>query len=220
MKSNHFRLIITGIVVVLISMSLLITSLRHFIVQLFTNHGSESFKEYIRSFGFWGPVMSIFFMVLHSILFIPSEIIFFANIYLYGLILGFIYTWIGSILGAYFSFYLAKFYGRSFVKRFVSIEKIKRFDQWFQKNGVLGIFILRFIPLFSFNLLNYGAGLTQLTFWQFTWTTGIGIVPPMIVMAWLYQNTMKENWYLVGLAIVVILLVFMIRIIKLKMKNK
>ncbi|XDL51660.1 hypothetical protein ABHW69_20940 [Alicyclobacillus fastidiosus] len=44
----------------------------------------------------------------------------------------------------------------------------QKFDQFMVDRGVSGIFILRLIPLVSFNPLNYASGLTTLTFWQFT----------------------------------------------------
>lgn len=154
-------------------------------------------------------------MVLHSIVFIPSEIILFANVYIYGFTLGLLYTWIGSMLGAYLSFYLARLYGRPLVEKFISKEKLDKFDQWFNMNGTFGLFILRLIPLFSFNLLNYGAGFVSITFWQFTWSTAIGIIPPMVVMAWLYISSLDNNWgFIILLAIIV--LIFSLKIFKKK----
>ncbi|WP_408962583.1 VTT domain-containing protein [Guptibacillus hwajinpoensis] len=70
----------------------------------------------MRSLGFWGPLFAIFLMVLHSVVFVPSEIILFANIYIYGFALGLLYTWIGSMLGAYLSFYLARLFGKPLVE--------------------------------------------------------------------------------------------------------
>lgn len=156
----------------------MVPSFRELIPILFSTDAVESLKTYMRSLGFWGPLFAIFLMVLHSVVFVPSEIIFFANIYIYGFALGLLYTWIGSMLGAYLSFYLARLFGKPLVEKFVSIEKHEKFDRWFQKNGTFGLFILRLIPLFSFNLLNYGAGIVSITFLQFTWSTALGIIPP------------------------------------------
>lgn len=119
------------------------------------------------------------------------------------------------MFGAYLSFYLARFFGRPLVEKFVSKEKLDKFDQWFERNGTFGLFILRLIPIFSFNLLNYGAGLvSSMTFWQFTWSTAIGIIPPMVVMAWLYINSLNNIWG------IIILLMMVVVFIVLKIFNK
>jgi uncharacterized membrane protein YdjX (TVP38/TMEM64 family) len=177
------------------------------ILKIFSSEGLEFLKTYIDSLGYWGPIIAILLMVLHSIVFIPSEIILFANVYAYGFYLGMLYTWIGSMLGAYLSFYLARFFGRPLVEKFIAKEKVDKFDQWFDEKGTFGLFILRLIPLFSFNLLNYGAGLVSISFWQFTWSTGIGIIPPMVVMSWLYLHSAKNSW---GITILVIMAVLFV----------
>lgn len=193
--------------VVFFLMVWMVPSFREIIPILFSTDAVESLKTYMRSLGFWGPLFAIFLMVLHSVVFVPSEIILFANIYIYGFALGLIYTWIGSMLGAYLSFYLARLFGKPLVEKFVSIEKHEKFDRWFQKNGTFGLFILRLIPLFSFNLLNYGAGLVSITFWQFTWSTALGIIPPMMVMGWLYINSLQTNWGLIILFVLIVSIV-------------
>lgn len=181
-----------------------VPSIREVIPILFSTHGVETLKSYMISLGYWGPVVAILLMVLHSVIFIPSEIILFANIYVYGFWLGLLYTWVGSMLGAYFSFYLARLFGKPLVEKVISIEKYEKFNSWFEKNGTFGLFILRLIPLFSFNLLNYGAGLVRISFWQFTWSTALGIIPPMVVIGWLYINSMNSMW---GLIILIALIV-------------
>jgi uncharacterized membrane protein YdjX (TVP38/TMEM64 family) len=213
-KIKYARLIFLIIIAMVIVISLFIPSFRDLIINIFSSEGLEDLKNYIESLGYWGPFFAVFLMVLHSIVFIPSEIILFANVYIYGFTLGLLYTWIGSMLGAYLSFYLARFFGRPLVEKFVSKEKLDKFDQWFTRNGTFGLFILRLIPIFSFNLLNYGAGLVSMTFWQFTWSTAIGIIPPMIVMAWLYINSLNNIWGFI------ILLVMVVVFVLLKLFNK
>lgn len=175
--------------------------------MLFSTSGLEDLKAFMLGLGSFGPIVAILLMVLHSIIFIPSEIILFANVYIFGLTLGLIYTWIGSMLGAYLSFYLARLFGRPLVLKFISDAKLAKFDNRFKKNGLFGLFLLRLVPLFSFNLLNYGAGLIKITLWQFTWTTALGIIPPMVIMAWLYMNSMQSS---VGIAILIVFVVIFI----------
>ena len=57
----------------------------------------------------------------------------------------------------------------------VSYEEIAR-----QGGGML--FLSRFVPVISFNLINYAAGLTAISWWTFTWATGLGILPLTFLM--------------------------------------
>ena len=40
----------------------------------------------------------------------------------------------------------------------------------------------RFVPVIAFNLINYAAGLTAISWWTFIWTTGLGILPLTVLM--------------------------------------
>jgi uncharacterized membrane protein YdjX (TVP38/TMEM64 family) len=44
------------------------------------------------------------------------------------------------------------------------------------------LFVSRFVPVISFNLINYAAGLTAISWWTFVWATGLGILPLTFLM--------------------------------------
>jgi uncharacterized membrane protein YdjX (TVP38/TMEM64 family) len=48
--------------------------------------------------------------------------------------------------------------------------------------------------LIAFNLINYAAGLTRLTWWQFTWTTAVGILPLTLLMVIMGDNIESLGW--------------------------
>ena len=54
--------------------------------------------------------------------------------------------------------------------------------------------ISRFIPVIAFNLINYAAGLSRLTWWQFFWTTGVGILPLTFLMVVMGDNVETLGW--------------------------
>lgn len=159
-------------------------------------------KTYVRSLGPWGPIALNGLMILHSVTFIPAEIITVSDVVIFGPVLGLVYAWIGAMLGAYLSYFLARWFGRPIVNRFVPQRFLDRFDRFFAREGLKGVFILRLIPLVSFNALNYGSGLTEMTFWDFSWTTGLGILPMEILIAILYQSAAGEKYAAIGLTVV------------------
>jgi uncharacterized membrane protein YdjX (TVP38/TMEM64 family) len=56
------------------------------------------------------------------------------------------------------------------------------------------VLVARFIPVIAFNLINYAAGLTRLTWWQFTWTTAVGILPLTTLMVIMGDNIESLGW--------------------------
>jgi len=60
----------------------------------------------------------------------------------------------------------------------------------------VGTFISRFIPIISFNLINYAAGLTKISWWTFGWTTGLGILPMTVLMVVMGDQIHTRPFYL------------------------
>ncbi|HET7580494.1 MAG TPA: TVP38/TMEM64 family protein [Bacillales bacterium] len=208
-----------AVLLLLIMILLLDPSLRSVVLQLFQLKTIGQIRDFVLSLGFWGPVILILLMILHSLTFIPAEIIILADLAIFGPVLGVVYSWIGSMLGAYLAFYLAKFIGRPIVDRFVSKRMMARFDTFVNKHGVGGLFILRLIPIVSFNALNYASGFTNISLWQFTWTTALGILPMNILFAFLYQTDYGIRYALVGLTVIGLIL-FAILFVKARMAKK
>lgn len=151
--------------------------------------------DFITSLGVWGPLASIGLMVVHSFVPFPSELLTIANGLLFGTFWGVVITWLGAMAGAYASFGLTRLYGRPFVARKVNSANLAKIDLWVQRQGAVSLLLCRFIPLISFNLINYGAGLTKISWWTFTWTTGIGILPVTIAVVSMGVNLHMLSWW-------------------------
>ena len=160
--------------------------------------------DFIRSIGAWGPLGAIGLMIIHSFVPFPAEFLTIANGMVFGPFWGVVITWVGAMLGAYASFGLTRLYGRPFVARNVSSSQLEKLDRWIQHQGTLSLLLSRFIPLISFNLINYGAGMTKISWWTFTWTTGIGILPITIVMVIMGNSFNVLPWWIwLGLLIAI-----------------
>jgi uncharacterized membrane protein YdjX (TVP38/TMEM64 family) len=128
----------------------------------------------------WGPfagLASIGLMIAHSFVPFPAEMLALANGMLFGAVWGTIITWTGAMLGAYLAFGLARVLGRPFVEGVIPERHRDTIESWSERRGGLALFLSRLIPVISFNLINYAAGLTTISWWTFTWATGLGILP-------------------------------------------
>jgi uncharacterized membrane protein YdjX (TVP38/TMEM64 family) len=163
----------------------------------------EVFVDTMRSWGMWGVLGSIGLMMAHSFVPFPAELLACANGMIYGAIWGTVITWTGAMLGAALAFGLARRLGRPFVERMVAQRDWIVLDDWAAEKGWQVVLVGRFIPLIAFNLINYAAGLTRLTWWQFIWTTGLGILPMtvlMVVMGDNFETLGWESWLLLALS--------------------
>ena len=142
----------------------------------------EAVERTIQSWGMWGVAGAILLMVLHSFVPFPAEIVAMANGMLYGPLWGTLITWTGAMLGAYLAFGLARWLGRPFVLAMVARRHHEKLDDWVARHGGGMLFLSRFVPVISFNLINYAAGLTAISWWTFTWATGLGILPLTFLM--------------------------------------
>ena len=142
----------------------------------------EAVERTIESWGMWGVAGAILLMVLHSFVPFPAEIVAMANGMLYGLFWGTVITWTGAMLGAFLAFGLARWLGPPFVRAMVAQRHHEQLDEWVARQGGGMLFLSRFVPVISFNLINYAAGLTAISWWTFTWATGLGILPLTCLM--------------------------------------
>ncbi len=152
--------------------------------------------EFVKSWGYWGVLASMGMMILHSFIPFPAEFVAIANGVIFGPVWGTVITWAGAMLGAFLAFLLARRLGQPFVRRVLSKRKAHTLERWVARHGLGTLFISRFIPIISFNLINYAAGLTKISWWTFGWTTGLGILPMTVLMVVMGDQIHTRPFYL------------------------
>ena len=168
----------------------------------------------IRSWGAWGVLGSIGLMIAHSFLPFPAEIVTIANGMVYGPVWGTVITWVGAMLGASAAFGLVRLLGRPFVQRFLSSSHRQKLAVWSRERGGVSLLIGRLIPVIAFNLINYAAALTEISWWTFLWATGIGILPLTILLNVLGDQMLTVPlwaWLLLGVVAILSWLILHLR---------
>lgn len=162
----------------------------------------NAIENVIRSWGAWGVLASIGLMVLHSFLPFPAEIIAIANGMVYGPIWGIVITWTGAMLGALLAFGLARTFGRPFVERMLGRKHWQSIDAWATAQGGRMVLLSRLFPAIAFNLINYAAGLSGISWPTFIWATGIGILPLTALMVVMGDRIETLPWWVWLVALV------------------
>jgi uncharacterized membrane protein YdjX (TVP38/TMEM64 family) len=154
----------------------------------------EGIERIAEAWGAWAPVVSIALMILHSFLPFPAELIAIANGMLFGPVWGTLVTWIGAMLGAALAFALARSYGRPLVDRLVARQAWAGAEALHACCDARTLLIARLVPVISFNLINYAAGVLGVGWWRFLWTTSLGVLPITVASVALGNQLMGPMW--------------------------
>ena len=160
----------------------------------FDRFSPQALEATIKSWGMWGVLASIGLMVIHSFIPFPAEFVAIANGICFGPYLGTVVTWTGAMIGAFLAFGLARALGRPFVGRMAATRNLQQFDDWFARRGGHAIFLGRLLPVISFNLINYAAGLTRVSWTVFAVATGLGILPVTVLMVVIGDQAGSLRW--------------------------
>ncbi len=207
LQKKKFKYLVIIAIALAIGLALLLS---HMILEQYQSSNSvwplfslTETLQMIRNSGHWGVLVSLGLMIIHSVIPFPSEFVAIANGMIYGLFWGVVITWSGAIMGASISFALAKRFGRPFINRFLAKQQQEKLDNWTKHYSTGALLFSRFIPIIAFNLINYAAGLANVTWWKFLWTTGCGILPltTLMVVAGDQIQTLSINWFIFILTI-------------------
>jgi uncharacterized membrane protein YdjX (TVP38/TMEM64 family) len=138
----------------------------------------------------------------------PAELLTMANGMVYGPWLGSLVTWVGAMLGGFAGFGLTRCLGRPFVEKNLSPRQLCRLDDWAERQGVATLLVSRLLPVISFNLINFAAGLTRISWWTFAWTTGLGIIPMTGLMVVMGSRLHLLPWWVWLLSVFIVLLLW------------
>ncbi len=136
-----------------------------------------AFAQWVDGLGVWGPVVFILGYAAATVAFIPGSLLTLAAGAIFGLAEGSIIVFIGATLGASLAFLVARYLARGAVERRIADNpKFAAIDGAVAKEGFKIVALLRLAPVFPFNLMNYGLGLTKVRFWHYV-AASIGMIP-------------------------------------------
>jgi uncharacterized membrane protein YdjX (TVP38/TMEM64 family) len=124
----------------------------------------ENIEELAQNYRALGPLIGILLPFIEAFLpFLPFFAFVFANASAYGLWLGFLLSWTGTVAGSYCVFLLVRKYGRArFMKFMMRHEKVKKLIHWVERNGFGPLFLLICFPFTPSSLVNVVAGLSNI----------------------------------------------------------
>lgn len=124
-----------------------------------TEENLRNFLEYFRSFG---PLPGIVLTFLKSFIPpLPTLVIVGVNAAVYGLWLGFLYSWVGIVSGCVVTFLIVrKVAQHRYFVRMAQKPKIEKSMKWVRRNAFSYVFLLSIFPFGPFVIVNIAAALS------------------------------------------------------------
>ena len=107
---------------------------------------------------------------------VPKNVLSVAAGFVFGLGPGAALVWSAALVGSSVAFWLGRLLGRDGVER-LARGHLARVDALVDRYGGWAVLGLRLVPVVPFTALNYGSGITTLSFWRYLLATAAGIAP-------------------------------------------
>jgi uncharacterized membrane protein YdjX (TVP38/TMEM64 family) len=173
----------------------------------------------IEGLGPWGPVAFAALYAVATVAAVPASLLTVAAGAMFGSLVGVVTVLAGATAGAAGAFAISRWLAREAVAAWLAkSEKFAKLDALTERHGAVIVAITRLVPLFPFNLLNYGFGLTKVRFgtyllWSFLCMipgTALYVVGADVVARGLAEG--RVPWGLVAaLGAVLVVLVVLVR---------
>ncbi|HWS16078.1 MAG TPA: TVP38/TMEM64 family protein [Candidatus Methylomirabilis sp.] len=151
----------------------------------------EGLGRFLSTAGIWGPVVFALVYAAGVCLFIPGTLLTTLGGAIFGATQGFLYVWVGAMLGASAAFWIGRTLGRDLAASLVG-DRLKKYDEAIERNGFATVLYLRLV-YFPFTPMNFGMGLTRVRFRDYFWGTALGIIVGVFIFTF-FVGTVRDVW--------------------------
>jgi uncharacterized membrane protein YdjX (TVP38/TMEM64 family) len=156
----------------------------------------RSALEWIQSLGPIGAIAFIGIYIAATIAFLPGSILTLGAGFVFGVIQGSLYVFIGATLGSTLAFLVGRYVARGWISRRIEGNaKFKAIDQAIGQEGFKIVFLTRLSPVFPFNLLNYSLGITGVSLKDYVLGC-LGMIPGTIM--YVYIGSLAGSLTMIG----------------------
>ena len=141
-----------------------------------------SLRDWLQGLGPWGPLVFVIIYIVAVVAAIPGSAMTIAGGALFGSVGGIILVSLASTIGASLAFLVSRYFARDAIVNWLGKnEKFQRLDRLTAEHGAIIVALTRLVPIFPFNLLNYGFGLTRVPFWTYVFWSWLCMLPATVL---------------------------------------
>jgi uncharacterized membrane protein YdjX (TVP38/TMEM64 family) len=129
--------------------------------------------------GLWGPLVYIGLYIVRPLILFPSTVLTLAGGFVFGPVLGVLYTILASNASSTVAFFVGRYFGEGLFKDDGSNGLIQRYARRMRENSFETVMVMRFIFL-PYDAVSYLAGFLKIRYWPFILATALGSIPGTI----------------------------------------
>lgn len=126
--------------------------------------------------GMLGVVIYIVLYAVRPLILFPATFLSVASGFVFGPVLGVLYTIIASNISSTIAYYVGRFFGDGLFKDDGSDDLIQRYARRMRENSFETVMTMRFIFL-PYDAVSYLAGFLKIRYWPFILATALGSIP-------------------------------------------
>ena len=155
-----------------------------FVVSYRDQIDAGAIQNWIEDYGDAAPLLFMLIYIIGTVFFFPGSVVTLLGGALFGPVLGTFYNLTAATIGSMLSFLIARYLASNWVEK-KTAGKLKQLINGVENEGWRFVAFTRLVPLFPFNLLNYGLGLTKIKFTHYGLATYIFMLPGTIAYTYL-----------------------------------
>lgn len=208
--------------VLLLSMLVIFAATNNDTLEAFAHVGDpEVIKDIILSAGILGPFVYLLMQVTQVIIApLPGSVMAMAAGYIYGTGWATLLTMLGSTIGFWVLFIIAKRFGRPLATKFVDHKKLDVYEKAVTAKGNIFLYAAFLIPVLPDPLVGFAAGLTPLSMKKLLIIAVIARLPGVFIAAYIGSQAAAANYTVVGVLLgVVVILCVLLAVFKKQIEN-
>ncbi|MEL6930386.1 MAG: TVP38/TMEM64 family protein [Cyanobacteria bacterium J06600_6] len=141
--------------------------------------------QWVDDLGAIAPIAFMLIYVVATVAFLPGSVLTLGAGVLFGIVKGSIFVFFGATIGATLAFLVGRYLARGWIsKKIAGNEKFSAIDRAVGKEGFKIVLLTRLSPIFPFNLLNYGMGVTGVSLKDYV-LASVGMIPGTIMYVYI-----------------------------------
>ena len=167
----------------------------------------EHVQELIQMYPELSALVLILAKIIGAIIFFPGTPLTLLAGATFGVVWGSIVSLIGNIVGATIAFFISRYFLQKYVVKNIlsKYPNIAQYEKRFSTHGLETVILLRLIPLFPFNALNYLLGVTRVSNKDYILGTVVGIIPGTIAFVYFGQSLAMLSVLHVAISVIAII---------------
>lgn len=156
----------------------------------------------------WAFPLTLAFYIIGGAVMFPITVSNVAVAMVFGL-WGILYGLVGSMASAVLFFGVGRWIGRHDIsKKLMQYPRVQKIDHALADSGLIGITLLRYVPIAPYTVFNVAAGISSVSFLNYTLATLFSLVPGAVArgilgdsLTQLFLDPTMESWLYVGFGI-------------------